>query len=68
MEVLLVIMGIVFAIAFLLEKATDFVKQLKNFGSAKLSKGFTATVSVIPISKKSEDSAANTSPLNDKHE
>lgn len=68
MELLLTIMGIVFALALLFEKLTNFVRQLKESGSAKLWKGFTATVSVVPLNKRSEDCAANTSPLNDKHE
>lgn len=60
MEVLLVILGILFAFGFVIDKLTDFVKQLKS-GSAKLSKGFEARISVVPIHKKSEECASNTS-------
>lgn len=62
MEILLAILGIIFAFGYLLEKATDFIKQLKTSGSAKLSRGFKAEVSVVPIDKKSEVCAANTNP------
>ena len=68
MEVLLIIMGIIFAIAFLLEKLSDFVRQLKTSGSARLSNGFAATLSVVPIHKESEDSPVNKSSPNDKLE
>lgn len=57
MEVLFIIMGIIFASTFLVEKATDFVKQIKSSGSARLSKGFEARLSVVPVDKKSEVSA-----------
>ena len=61
MEVLLVILCIILASGFAFDKATGFVKQLKS-GSAKLSKGFEARLSIAPLHKKeSEDSATNTS-------
>lgn len=63
MEILLAILGIIFAFGYLLEKATGFIKQLKTSGSAKLSKGFKAEVSVVPIDKKSEVCATNTNPI-----
>ncbi len=43
-----------FAIGYALEKATGFIKQLKTSGSANLSKGFKAELSIVPIHKKSE--------------
>ena len=51
MEVLLVIMGIIFSFAFLFEKASEFIKQLKS-GTAKLSRGFKAELSFAPIESK----------------
>ncbi len=60
MEVLLVIMGILFALGFLIEKATNFLKQLKSCDSAKLKNGFEAKLSVVPVNNKSEESASNT--------
>ena len=60
MEVLLVIMSIIFALSFLIEKTTDLLKQLKSCNSAKLKNGFEAKLSVVPVNKKSEDSASNT--------
>lgn len=68
MEVLLVIMGIIFSFAFLFEKASEFIEQLKS-GTAKLSRGFKAELSFAPIeSKKSEVSAPNTNFTNDTDE
>lgn len=65
MEISLVIIVAIFALGFLFEKATSFLKQLKS-GSAKLSKGFEAKLSFVPIhSKKSEVSATNTNSTND---
>lgn len=66
MEVLLVILCIILACGFAFDKATGFVKQLKS-GSAKLSKGFEARLSIAPLhkQKESEDSATNTSSPDD---
>lgn len=65
MEISLVIIIILFALGFLFEKATNFLKQLKS-GSAKLSKGFEAKLSFVPIhSKKSEVCDHNTNSTND---
>jgi alpha-tubulin suppressor-like RCC1 family protein len=65
MEILLVITVILFAIGHVFEKATNFFKQLKS-GSAKLSKGFEAKLSFVPIhSKKSEVSDTDTNSTND---
>ena len=65
MELVLAIIIALFAIGHVFEKATNLLKQLKA-GSAKLSKGFTATLSFVPIhSKKSEVSAQNTNSTND---
>lgn len=67
-EVLLVIVVGIFSLSFLLEKASDFIKQLKS-GSAKLSKGFEARLSFVPIhNKKSEESATNTNFTNETDE
>lgn len=60
MEVLLVIMGLIFALSFLIEKATAFLKQLKSCDTTKLGNGFEAKLSVVPVKKKSEESASNT--------
>ena len=54
MEILLGVVVLCFSLGFLLEKATDFVGKLKSSGSAKLSKGFKAELSVVPIDKKIE--------------
>lgn len=65
LEWFLVITIILFALAFLFEKITDFIKQLKS-GSAKLIKGFEAKLSIVPIdSKKSEVSATDTNSTNE---
>lgn len=52
MDILLGILAIIFALGYLLEKATGFIEKLKTSGSAKLSRGFKAEVSVVPIDKK----------------
>lgn len=65
LEWFLVIIVILFALAFLFEKVSDLIKQLKS-GSAKLIKGFEAKLSVVPIdSKKSEVSATDTNSTNE---
>lgn len=65
LEWFLVITIILFALAFLFEKVSDLIKQLKS-GSAKLIKGFEAKLSVVPIdSKKSEVSATDTNSTNE---
>ena len=65
LEWFLVITVILFALAFLFEKVSDLIKQLKS-GSAKLIKGFEAKLSVVPIdSKKSEVSATDTNSTNE---
>ena len=60
MGVLLVIMGLIFALSFLIEKATAFLKQLKSCDTTKLGNGFEAKLSVVPVKKKSEESASTT--------
>lgn len=55
MELLLGIAVVLFTLVILIEKITALIKQVKSYGSAKLNKGFQATLSVIPIDKKSED-------------
>lgn len=65
METILIIVVGIFALCFLSEKVSDLIKQLKS-GSAKLSKGFEARISFVPLEdKKSEVSAANTNFTND---
>lgn len=65
MEILLGLIALIFAISCLLDKAKDFIKQLKSSGSAKLNKGFEAQLSIMPIHKKSEDVHSTTSTKND---
>lgn len=65
METMLVIVIMLFAFGFAIEKATNFFKEIKS-GSAKLAKGFEAKLSIIPVdNKKSEVSATNTNSTND---
>lgn len=51
MEVGILILGILLALAFLFDKASDFVKELKS-GSARLSNGFEARLSFVPVDNK----------------
>lgn len=61
MEVVLALIVVAFfGLGYFLEKATDFIKQLKASGSAKLSRGFKAQLSVIPIDNKNEACAPHT--------
>lgn len=64
MEYLLVGIIFIFAISFLLDKATSFIKQLKS-GSARLLKGFEARLAIVPIEQKSEESVRSTISTND---
>lgn len=65
METLLAIVVILFALGYVFEKASGFIKQLK-YGSAKLSKGFEAKLSIVPIgNRKSEECATNTNSTNE---
>lgn len=65
METFLVLAIILFAFGYMLEKASNFIQQLKS-GSAKLTKGFEAKLSITPISnKKSEECATNTNSTNE---
>lgn len=65
METLLVLAVILFALGYVFEKASDFIQHLKS-GSAKLTKGFEAKLSISPIgNKKSEECATNTNSTND---
>ena len=52
MEILLGVIALIFAICCLLDKAKDFIKQLKSSGSAKLNEGFEAKLSIVPIHNK----------------
>lgn len=65
METFLVIAIILFAFGYMLEKASSFIQQLKS-GSAKLTKGFEAKLSITPVSnKESEECATNTNSTNE---
>lgn len=64
-EVLVVIMGIIFAFTYFIEKATKLIKQLKSFKTEKLKNGFEARLLVAPLNKKSEASGSNTNFTND---
>lgn len=55
---------IIFALSFLFEKIFNLIKLLKS-GSTKLSKGFEAKLSIVPIDKKSEECATNTDSTNE---
>ncbi len=54
MEIILGLIGLLFAISVVLEKATQFLKNLKNGNNAKLKNGFQVSLSVLPIDKKRE--------------
>lgn len=61
MEVVMALIVVAFfGLGYLFEKATGFIKQLKTSGSAKLSRGFKAEVSVVPINEKIEVCAPKT--------
>ena len=64
MEILLVFTVIIFALSYLFEKVSNLIQQLKS-GSTKLSKGFEAKLSIVPIDKKSEECATNTNSTSD---
>lgn len=52
MDILLVIVCLLFATGFVIDKATNFIKSLKTNNSAKLKSGFQVSLSVIPIDNK----------------
>lgn len=64
MEILLaLIIIIIFALSYLCEKATNFLRELRKSKSGKiLGKGFEAKLAVVPIDKKSEVCVPNTNP------
>lgn len=66
--VLLALTCIIFAIGFAIEKATKFINALKSSGSSKIGNGFKASLSVVPIDKKSEECATNTTSTNETFE
>jgi len=69
MEILLAIIILIFALCLLLYIATKFLRELKSGKSTKLTNGFEATLSIIPINKqKSEVGARNTNSTNDLHD
>lgn len=61
MEILLGCIILIFAFSVLLYIATNFIKELKSGKPTKLSKGFEARLSLVPIEQqKSEVGARNT--------
>lgn len=61
--ILLVVLGLFFSLGYLLEKLTNFVKQLKSSGTANLINGFKAELSIVPIHKKDEACGPNTNSI-----
>lgn len=69
MEIILGLVCLSFAISIVIEKATQFIKSLKNKGSAKLKNGFQVSLSVVPIDKKREHvQPTQNSKINDDEE
>ena len=64
MEILLGVIALIFAICCLLDKAKDFIKQLKSSGSAKLNEGSVAKLSIVPLHKKCDDELSTASTKN----
>ena len=46
---------LLFSLGYALDKAKDFIKQLKSSKSVSLTKGLEARLSIAPINKKEED-------------
>ena len=65
MEILLAIVGLLFALSITFEKATQFIKSLKSNGSAKLNNGFQVSLSIEPIEKKWEHVLPTQNSTND---
>lgn len=59
---------LIFAISVAIDKATKFITALKDSGSAKMKNGFKASLSIVPIDKKSEECATNTTSTNETFE
>ena len=57
-----------YALSHVIEKATKFITALKSSGSAKMSNGFKASLSIVPIDKKSAECATNTTSTNETFE
>lgn len=68
MEIILGIVCLAFAISVAIDKATKFITALKDSGSAKMRNGFKASLSIVPIDKKSEECATNTTSTNETFE
>lgn len=69
MEILLAITILIFALCLLLYIATKFLRELKSGKPTKLSKGFEARLSLVPIEQqKSEVGARNTNSTNESDE
>lgn len=54
MDIILSLACLTFAIGIAIEKATQFIKNLKDDGSAKMKNGFQVSLSIEPIDKKRE--------------
>ena len=71
MEHILSIIALVFAFAYLIEKATNFLKQLKDSSSGKLlssGKNINIALQISTSDKKSEACAINTDSKSNKVE
>ena len=69
MEVLLTIIVFIFALSFLLNMATEFIKQLKSGRSSKLTQGFEVKISFVPKKRtKKEKLAQKQTSQNDQDE
>ena len=64
MEIILGICVLLFALFLVLHSLTELVKQLKTGKATRLRKGFSATLSVIPVDNKNEVSSDNTNSNN----
>lgn len=64
MEIILGICVLLFALFLVLHSLTELVKQLKTGKPTRLSKGFSAILSVIPVDNKNEVSSDNTNSNN----
>lgn len=65
MEIILGICVLLFALFLVVHSLTELVKQLKTGKPTRLSKGFSATLSVIPVDNKNEVSSDNTNSKKD---
>lgn len=65
MGIIIAIVVLVFALGYLCEKATNFLKELHYSKPTKLGKGFEAKLAIMPIDKKSEVCASHTNSNSD---